>query len=142
MATTEDVKHAREAYLKEHPFDPHKNALMGHDLDGNPAGFLTLPDMGELEVTAMKLGMEYLAICHDEDLVTEWVGTVMSLAGSTELAGVMFAHIFRGMDAIVAARIGTRNIGGLTKGEEEDNRAIFAKIAADGWAQHFGGNDE
>lgn len=136
-----DVKKAREAYLAEHPFNPNKNALMSNDAEtGLPVGFLTLPDIGEAQVVGMKLGMEYLAICHDDELVTEWIGTVMSLAGDTELAAVMFAYVFRGMDVIVSARIGTTNLGGMSAEDMDANRHIFAKIAADGWSQHFGGD--
>ncbi|MCF8610000.1 hypothetical protein L5G28_07475 [Gordonia sp. HY285] len=117
---------AREEYLADHPLDPHEKALMGHDLDGMPAGFITVPDFGHMQIVAAKLGTEYLAICHDEDSVEEWITLVLKLAQSPELAGIMFANVFRGMDLLIGSII---ERAGLTN--------AMAGIAVEGWGKDF-----
>lgn len=105
MSTLPAVDKARDNYLAEHPFDPHKHALMGQDMQGNPAGFLTLPDMGDMQVLATKLGFDYLARCAsgDEEAIEEWIVSVIKLAESPDLAGIMFANVFRGIDLFLGS---------------------------------------
>lgn len=126
IATKILITKAREEYLAEHPLDPHENALMGHDLDGMPAGFITMPDFGHMQVVAAKLGTEYLAICHDEDAVEEWINLVVKLAQSPELAGIMFANVFRGMNLLIGSVL---ERAGLTE--------AMAGIAVEGWGKDF-----
>lgn len=112
MSTLPAVDKARENYLAEHPFDPHEHALMGYDLHGNPSGFLTLPDMGDMQVLAAKLGFDYLARCTsgDEEDIEEWVVSAVKLAGSPDLAGIMFAHVFRGIDMFLGHLFNTTGV--------------------------------
>ncbi|WP_412475401.1 hypothetical protein ACK8HH_17345 [Gordonia sp. LUNF6] len=117
---------AREEYLAEHPLDPHENALLGHDLDGMPAGFLTMPNLGDMQIVAAKLGTEYLAICHDEDSVEEWINLVLKLAQSPELAGIMFANVLRGMNLLIGSIL---ERAGLTD--------AMTGIAVEGWTKDF-----
>ena len=56
------IKRARDLYLSQNPFDPHKKAVPAVDGSGMPAGFMTFPDIGEMQILGCKLGMEYLAI--------------------------------------------------------------------------------
>lgn len=120
------IEQARNAFLQRHPFDPHQNAVMGQDADGNPAGFMTFPDMGELGILGCKLGMEYLAICHDEEAVEEWINTCLSLARSPEMAGILFANVFRGINVFLGTVFADR---GLTE--------AMASVAVESWEREF-----
>lgn len=121
------ITKAREAYFTAHPFDPHKNAVMGQDLDGIPAGFLTLPDMGEMSVVAMKYGYELLAIVRTDDDIDEWLANVMDTAQTPELTGIMLAHAFRGIAPIIGEIID----------RDPALAATMATIAATGWEKEF-----
>lgn len=121
------IHQARESHLKAHPFDPHKHAILGHDENGIPAGFLTLPDMGDSEVLSMKFGMEFLAICHDEEEVEAWMQRVLAVAGSADLAGIMFAHAFRGIAPIIAE----------VKKWVPDLQDNWEYVCAEGWGKEF-----
>ena len=117
------IVQAREAYFEAHPFDPKKNALLSYDLDGIPAGFLTLPDMGELSVVAVKFGYEFLAHVRTDDDVDQWLDAVIAQAQSTELAGMIFAHAFRGIAPILSSLFDL----------DPGLRDVLEKIAADVW---------
>lgn len=123
----EAIEEAREEYFKDHPFDPHKNALLGHDSEGMPSGFLTLPDMGEMAVVASKFGIEFLAICNDHEAVNGWIEKVIQTAGSPDLAGIMFANVFRGIDGILSNIIE----------QDRDLRQVLVNIAVEGWDKDF-----
>ncbi|AER47796.1 hypothetical protein DEADP_53 [Mycobacterium phage DeadP] len=96
-----DIAAAREKYFAAKPFDPHKNAVPAVDGDGMPAGFMTMPDLGELQIIGCKLGMEYLAICHDEEAVEKWINTAAMITKSPELLGILFANVFRGVNIVI-----------------------------------------
>lgn len=100
-----DIAAAREQYFHAKPFDPKKHAIPMEDRNGMPAGFMTLPDMGELQIIGCKLGMEYLAICHDEEAVEKWINVALSLTKSPELAGILFANVFRGVNTVIGSII-------------------------------------
>ncbi len=121
------VVKAREAYFEKHPFDPNKNALLSHDETGMPVGFLTLPDMGELSIVSMKFGYEFLAHVRTDDDVDSWLGAVMKAAGSPDLAGIMFAHAFRGISGLLAQLIDSDP--GLAE--------VMRRVAAEGWEKEF-----
>lgn len=118
---------AREKYFAVHPFNPKENALLSHDEDGLPVGFITIPDMGEMSVVAMKFGYEFLAHVRTDEDVDEWLSAVMTQAQSPEMAGVMFAHTFRGIAGILPHLIDANP--GLSE--------AMQKIAADGWGKEF-----
>lgn len=123
----ESIVKAREKYFAAHPFNPKENALLSHDEDGLPVGFITLPDMDEMSVVAMKFGYEFLAHVRTDEDVDEWLSAVMTQAQSPEMAGVMFAHAFRGIAGILSNLI-DRNPG-LSE--------VMERIAADGWGKEF-----
>lgn len=126
------IRQARENYFKKKPFDPHENSLMAHDLNGMPSGFLTLPDMGEMEVVAMKFGYEFLATCENDDDVDEWLAIVSKTAQSPELMGIMLAHALRGIAPLVHSMIE------MTPGL----KGTMQKISADGWEKDFSNPEE
>lgn len=123
----EVIAEAREEYFRDHPFDPHEKALMAHDENGLPSGFLTLPDMGEMSVVAAKFGMEYLAICNDEEAIDDWIMRVTTTAGGPEMAGIMFANVFRGIDQILSTIID----------RDPNFRQVLVNIAIQGWSKDF-----
>lgn len=130
-----DIAAAREQYFTAKPFDPKKNAVMGEDQHGNPAGFFTFPDLGELQIIGCKLGMEYLAICHDEDAVDKWINTALGLAKSPELAGILFANVLRGVNVVIGEIISNAGL-----------RRKMQELAAEAWQidfdEKFGGAAE
>ena len=123
-----DIHKAREEYFRNKPFDVHENALMAHDENGLPSGFLTMPNFGELQVVACKLGFEYLALCtaRNSDLIDEWVGRVSALAKSPELAGILFAKIFQGIDDYLGSIFEMTNLG-----------EAMPQIAVGAWEKDF-----
>lgn len=127
MSDYDAITQAREEYFTQYPFDPHEKALLGHDQDGMPAGFFTLPDMDEMQVVAMKYGYEFLATCRDDDDVDEWIASISNTAQSPELMGIIFAHAFRGIAPIVAQIID--NNPGL--------RETMRGISETGWKKRF-----
>lgn len=123
----DQINTARTRYFQKHPFDPHEKALLSHDENGIPAGFLTLPDMGEMQVVAMKYGYEFLATVRTDDDVDDWLSNVMTTAQSPDLAGIMLAHAFRGIAPIIGQIIDRDP--GLVE--------VMHKISADGWEKEF-----
>ncbi|UYL87889.1 hypothetical protein SEA_MALISHA_60 [Gordonia phage Malisha] len=118
------IKRARVLYLSQNPFDPHKKAVPAVDGSGMPAGFMTFPDIGEMQILGCKLGMEYLAICHDEDAVEDWINTCLSLAKSPELTGILMANVFRGINTV---------LGEILNGR----RDAMTAFAIDAWGRDF-----
>lgn len=122
----QQIARARKKYLRDNPFDPNKNAVPSYDTEGNPAGFMTFPDIGEMQILGCKLGMEYLAICDDEDALEEWINTCLSLAKSPELTGILLANVFRGMNTLIGSLL-------------SDRREMMAEFAIEAWEKSFDG---
>lgn len=122
-----NISQARESWFAKHPFDANKNAILTHDEEGTPAGFLTLPDMGDMGVIAMKYGYEFLAAVRTDDDVDEWLENVIRTAKSPDLAGIMLAHAFRGIAPIIGQIID--NDSGLAE--------TMKTIAVQGWEKEF-----
>lgn len=123
----DSIVKAREEYFAKHPFDPKKNALLSHDSDGAPAGFLTLPNMDELAIVSMKFGFEFLAHVRTDDDVDEWISAVMKQAQSADVAGIMFAHAFRGISELLPSLIDSNpGLGG-----------VMENLSIDGWEKEF-----
>ena len=127
------IDKARQEYLAKHPLR-NSAAVPTIDLEGNPKGMLAVPDLGDVQIIGMKLGIEYLAICHDDDKVEEWIDQVLSIAHEPGLAMILFANVFRGMNTIIAMRTGTDS--------SQESRDLYENIAVDGWNKHFGGDNE
>ncbi|PKF69340.1 hypothetical protein [Corynebacterium mastitidis] len=129
MSLYPKITKARRKHLAAHPFDPAKNAIPCYDGAGMPSGFMTMPDMGEMQILAMRLGMEYLAIAHDEDAVEDWIHTTMGLAGSPDLNGIMLVNVLRGIAPIIAARQATDR--------DTAARALYESLAVEAWEKDF-----
>ncbi|AKN77562.1 hypothetical protein HO100_08580 [Corynebacterium ulcerans] len=123
----QSIIEARKNYFLAHPFNPKENALLSIDENGIPAGFITLPNMGEMSVVAMKFGYEFLAHVRTDEDVDRWISAVMEQAQSADMAGIMFAHAFRGIATILPSLI-DKNPG---------LREVMEKIATDGWGKEF-----
>ena len=124
------IKQAREAYLEKHPFDPKAKAVMALDGNGLPEGFLTMPHLDDVQILAAKLGVEYLAICHDEESVEDWISTVASLAGSRYVSGLIYANAFRGISDLLGEIF-----------QEVGVQDTMTSLAIQGWAKDFSEND-
>lgn len=61
------IEKAREDWFANHPFEPNKHSVLAHDEDGLPAGFFTLPDMGDMSIVSLKYGYEFLAAVRTDD---------------------------------------------------------------------------
>lgn len=122
-----DISQARESWFSKHPFDANKNAILAHDEEGVPAGFLTLPDIGDMGVIAMKYGYEFLAAVRTDDDVDEWLANINRTAKSPGLAGIMLAHTFRGIAPFIGQIID--NDPGLAE--------TMKTIAVQGWEKEF-----
>lgn len=123
------IRAARAARLATNPFDPHKHSLMSHTPDGLPGGFLTLPDLGEAQMLAMREGMDLLCRLHDDDLVEEWIGDVLTLAQDPETVGLLMVNVIRGIAPVLAARMGTDT--------HEHARELYRGFAFDAWMKNF-----
>lgn len=134
MTTTAEIRDARAARLATDPFDPQKHAILGHDKDGNPAGFFTLPDMGELSMLAMREGMDLLARLHDEDAVEEWIGDVLNLMRNPDAVGLFLVNVLRNVAPVLAAALGTA--------EYENTREKYRQFAFDAWFKSFKSDEE
>lgn len=93
------IDRARKKYLKANPL--RVNELEAQTPDGKPAPPLTFPNLGDIQIIGCKLGMEYLAICHDEDAVEEWINTCISIYREPDWAGMLFANVSRGMNIVI-----------------------------------------
>ena len=95
------IEQAREDWFANHPFDPNKHSVLAHDEDGLPAGFFTLPDMGDMSVISLKYGYEFLAAVRTDDDVDEWLASIFRTAQSSDLVGIMLAYSLRGIAPII-----------------------------------------
>lgn len=120
------IARARRQYLEAHPFDPEKNVIPTVNVQGESSGVIALPDLGEMGILGCKLGMEYLAVAHDEDAVEGWINDCMSLAKSPETASILFANVFRGMNTLLGSVFEDR---GLQESMES--------IAVEAWERDF-----
>lgn len=127
--TYHTIRKARTARLNVEPFDPHEHALMSHTPDGLPGGFLTLPDLGKAQMLAMREGMDLLARLHDDDLVEEWIGDILTLAQDPETVGLLMVNVIRGIAPVLAVRMGTDT--------REDARELYRSFAFDAWMKNF-----
>lgn len=104
MSTTtsgyEIIDCARRRYLAAHPVRLNTIPAFDHG-SGEPVGELTLPNIGDMQIVGCKLGMEYLAICHDEEAVEAWIHTAMGIVKDPELAGILFANVLRGINTLL-----------------------------------------
>lgn len=119
------IAQARKRYLAAHPIGTIELPTVDAKT-GAPGTPFILPDVGDVQIVGCKLGMEYLAICHDEDATEEWIQTAMSIARTPETAGILFANVFRGMNLV---------IGGMT--DRPGVREHLARQAVDAWNRDF-----
>ncbi|OBI42990.1 hypothetical protein [Mycobacterium colombiense] len=96
----EIIDQARRRYLAGNPVRLNTIPAFDH-ATGEPAGEMTFPNIGDIQIVGCKLGMEYLAICHDEDAVEDWIHTAMGIVKNPELAGILFANVFRGINTLL-----------------------------------------
>jgi hypothetical protein len=102
---------------------------MSHTTDGLPGGFLTLPGLGKAQMLAMREGMDLLARLHDDDLVEEWIGDILTLAEDPETVGLLMVNVIRGIAPVLAVRMGTDT--------REDARELYRSFAFDAWMKNF-----
>jgi hypothetical protein len=93
---------------------------------GRPGEDWIIPDIGDMQVTGCKLGMEYLAVCHDDGAVEEWINSALSIAKTPELVGILFANVFRGINIIVGDLVG------------DERRTRMQQLAVEAWGRDFG----
>lgn len=125
--TSELIAQARKKYLAEHPV--RTKGLATVNADGSPSDVTwTFPDLGDTQIIGCKLGMEYLAICHDDEAVEEWISACMGIGKDPEWMGILFANVFRGMNTV---------IGAMT--ERPGLRDHLQRQAVEAWGQDFGG---
>ncbi len=92
----------------------------------NSESTMTVPVIGDVQIVGAKMGMEYLAICHDEEAVEEWISDALGIMKDPELAGVLFANVFRGVNVVVGEII--HNAGLRTK---------MHQLAIEAWQKDF-----
>ena len=135
MTTTEHhsneiIDRARRRYLAANPLRvnsiPAVNAT-----SGATAGEMTFPNIGDIQIIGCKLGMEYLAICHDDDAVNEWINTAISIAKDPEVVGILFANVFRGVNVL---------IGNMIEGAGASTR--MQQFAVEAWSRDFSSNED
>ncbi|WP_288337889.1 hypothetical protein [uncultured Gordonia sp.] len=122
------ISRARHKYLQENPFDPDRRSVPAVNAAGEPSGVMTFPDLGELGILGCKLGMEYLAVAHDEDAVEDWIQDCVSLAKSPEVVGLLFANVFRGMNTLLGSIFADRGL-----------QPKMESIAVEAWEKNFDG---
>lgn len=122
------IAQARKRYLAEHPVKTLELAAVNADT-GQSDPFV-FPNVGDMQIIGCKLGMEFLAICHDDDAVEDWIQTVMSIAKDPQWVGLLFANVFRGMNTVV---------GSMT--DRAGLREHLARQAVDAWTRDFSGGD-
>lgn len=134
MTTYAEIRDARAVRLATNPYAPQKNALIAHNsADGTPAGFLTLPDLGDTQMLAMREGMDLLARIHDEDLVEEWIGDILNLTRDPDVVGLFMVNVIRGLAPILAAH--------LRLDSDEGARELYRGFAFDAWFRSFTDDD-
>ena len=129
MATTADIHVARRESLAADPYNPNKNALPTFNKDGELIGMSTLPDFDDLDALSLRLGMEYLAICHDETELDAWIHRCIQISGSPQDAGLVFARVLRNMNLSIAAALRTDN--------DPQRRELFNAMAVEAWTKDF-----
>jgi hypothetical protein len=121
------IAQARRRYLAENPL--RITDVPAHTLDGSPTSVtFPIPNIGDMGIIGCKLGMEYLAICHDEDAVEEWIHSAMAIAKSPEMMAVLFANVFRGVNVVIGSIIGNQGL-----------REQMEKMALEAWTRDFSG---
>jgi hypothetical protein len=125
MTTTERndmINQARRRYLAANP--PRITTVPAIDAaTGEP--FL-IPNIGDMQILGSKLGMEYLAICHDSDAVQEWSNTAMGIVKDPELLGILFANVFRGVNVVIGSMI-----------DGAGARTRMQQLAVEAWSRDF-----
>jgi hypothetical protein len=129
MTTTnrpnEIIDRARRRYLAANPL--RLNCVPTVDLaSGERSGEMTFPNIGDMNILGCKLGIEYLAICHDDEAVEEWIDTAMGIAKDPELVGILFANVFRGVNIL---------IGNMIDGAGARTR--MQQLAVEAWGRDF-----
>jgi len=116
---------ARKKYLSANPV--RTISLPSHTADGTPGSDFTFPNLDDVGIVGCKLGMEYLAVCHDPEAVEEWIGAVMSIAKEPDHAGILFANVFRGMNTVIGEIISNSGL-----------RSKMQQLALEAWQKDFG----
>lgn len=131
MTTTEPhandiITQARRHYLTENPLRTTSLPTMDGNT-GKPTGnSWTFPNIGDIQIIGCKLGMEYLAICHDDEAVNEWINVCLGIVKDPEMAGILFANVFRGINVIIGKFI-----------DETGARQQMQRMAVDAWRRDF-----
>lgn len=123
--TNDLIAQARKRYLAEHPV--RVKSMPAFASDGSQAGSMSFPDLGDTQIVAAKLGMEFLAVCHDDELVEEWIQEALGVAKDPLWAGVLFANVFRGINIVIGTIIGDAGL-----------RGQMEKLAVNAWTKDFG----
>lgn len=125
--TNELIAQSRRRYLAENPLRLSSVPTMD-GTTGKPTGdSWTIPNVGDVEIIGCKLGMEYLAICHDDEAVNEWIHTAMGIVKDPEMLGILFANVFRGVNVLISKFI-----------DDLGAREQMQKVAVDAWRRDFG----
>jgi hypothetical protein len=126
--TNEIIDRARRRYLAANP--PRITSVPAIDATtGQPVGepFL-LPNLSDMQIVGAKLGMEYLAICNDDDAVQKWIEDAMDIAKDPEILGILFANVFRGVNVVIGRMI-----------DGADPRTRMQQLAVEAWGRDFSG---
>jgi hypothetical protein len=120
------IDRARRRYLAANP--PRINSVPAVDATtGQPVGEPWLiPNIGDMQILGCKLGMEYLAICHDDEAVEEWIHTALGIVKDPELAGILFANVFRGVNVVIGSMI-----------DGAGARTRMQQLAVEAWGRDF-----
>jgi hypothetical protein len=123
-AKFELLAQARKRYLAAKPV--RTMSLPSQTADGTPGPDFTFPNLDDVGVVGCKLGMEYLAICHDGDAVEEWINEVMSIAKEPDHLGIVFANVFRGVNVVIGEIISNAGL-----------RSKMQQMALEAWNKDF-----
>lgn len=123
-AKFELLTQARKRYLTANPV--RTMSLPSQTADGKPGSDFTFPNLDDVGVVGCKLGMEYLAICHDGDAVEEWINEVMSIAKEPDHLGIVFANVFRGVNTVIGSIISNAGL-----------RSKMQQLALEAWNKDF-----
>jgi hypothetical protein len=126
--TNEIIDRARRRYLAANP--PRITSVPAIDATtGQPVGepFL-LPNLSDMQIVGAKLGMEYLAICNDDDAVQKWIEAAMDIAKDPEILGILFANVFRGVNVVIGRMV-----------DGAGARTRMQQLAVEAWGRDFSG---
>ncbi|GJO36580.1 hypothetical protein NJB1604_00110 [Mycobacterium marinum] len=130
MTTTthnEIIAQARRRYLVANPL--RITNVPTTDLNtGAPGETWPIPNLGDMQIIGCKLGMEFLAVCHDDEAVNDWINTALGITGTPELTSILFANVFRGINVVIASMI--EGAGAQTR---------MQQLAVDAWGRDFSG---